>query len=191
MNNLSRATCCGLVVLAVMACAATVEHLFGRVAFCTNGTIHFWVDSTTSPELSQQIADWYSFSHIIHGFALYGIFHLLGKRRGWSVQARLIFTTVIEAGWEMLENSPIIINRYRQTAAQGYTGDSILNSMSDISFCLLGFAMARWLPVWVTVVLIIAMELGVGWKIHDNLLLNIIMLIHPFARIKQWQLAAV
>ena len=176
-------------VFGIMTMTAVVEHLMGRVAFCTNGHIHFWVGSVISPELSQQIADWYSFSHIIHGLALYGVLHLISKRTHWCISTRLIVVTCIEAGWEMLENSPIIINRYRQTAAAGYTGDSILNSMSDISFCLLGFALARFLPVWQTLLLILLMELGVGWKIHDNLTLNIIMLIHPFAGIKRWQIS--
>jgi hypothetical protein len=94
---------------------------------------------------------------------------------------------VLEACWEVTENSPFVIDRYRQTMSLDYAGDSILNSMSDILFCVLGFALATRLPVWVTVVLIVLMEVGVGYAIHDNLTLNIIMLIHPFKAIKHWQ----
>ena len=154
----------------------------GRNWICKCGRIHLSVGDADGPENSQQIADWYSFSHIIHGFALYGFLWLLGRGR-WPVAACRVAAILLEAGWEIAENSPWVIDRYRR--AQDYHGDSILNSMSDIIFCLIGFLIAWRIP-W-TVAMIVVMEAGVGCMIRDNLLLNIIMLIHPLDSIKQWQ----
>lgn len=104
---------------------------------------------------------------------------------GW----RYLIAVLIETGWELLENSPIIINRYREaTMALGYAGDSILNSMSDILMMSLGFLLAARLPVWVTVLLVVVMEVGCALWIRDNLTLNVIMLIHPIEAIKVWQM---
>jgi len=173
--------------LGILVIAAMVEHFMGRVLFCKCGHIRLW-GAMNSPELSQQVADWYSFSHIIHGMVLYGLLHLAGRGK-WSVGKCFLLMMAIEASWEMLENSPIIINRYRHsTMSLDYYGDSILNSMSDILFAALGFGLAAYLPVWVVVVLIVLMEVGVGYAIRDNLTLNIIMLIHPFQAIKHWQM---
>jgi hypothetical protein len=175
-------------VLGILVAVAVIELAMGRVPWCTCHHLRLWVGSTKSPELSQQIADWYSFSHIIHGFAFYAIARWLGRR--WSLGSRFVLATLIEAAWEILENSPIIIDRYRHTAAQGYTGDSVVNSISDILFCLIGFWLAAKLPVWVILCLIVVMEVGVGLTIRDNLTLNIIMLLHPFEGIRRWQMGA-
>jgi Zn-dependent protease len=106
---------------------------------------------------------------------------------GW----RLLFALAIEVGWEVLENTPMVIDHYRQQAlAQGYTGDSILNSISDSVAMLLGFIFARVSPVWITVILLLAMELFVGYMIRDNLVLNITNLIHVFPWIEAWQSGA-
>jgi hypothetical protein len=177
-----------LIAIGIMTLAACLEHAMGRATICPCGTIRFW-GRVNSPENSQQVADWYSFSHIIHGFVLYAAFYLAGRGR-WSVGLRLMLAVLVEASWEVLENSPLIINRYRHTMAQGYNGDSIVNSMSDILFCVLGFALARRLPVWATLALVVIMEIGVGYAIRDNLTLNIIMLIHPFESIRRWQMGA-
>jgi hypothetical protein len=178
-----------LIALGVMALAATLEFMMGRVLMCKCGTLHFWVGDVNTSENSQQIADWYSFSHVIHGFALYGLTRLIGRRRRWPIGLCLVLAIVVEASWEVLENSSFIINRYRRsTMSLDYYGDSIVNSMADILFCVLGFVLARYLPVWLTVALIIAMEVGVGYAIRDNLTLNIIMLIHPFKAIRHWQM---
>lgn len=177
------------IALGILVIAAIVEHFMGRVLFCKCGHIRLW-GAMNSPELSQQVADWYSFSHIIHGMVLYGLLHLAGRGK-WSVGKCFLLMMAIEASWEMLENSPIIINRYRHsTMSLDYYGDSILNSMSDILFAALGFGLAAYLPVWVVVALIMLMEVGVGYAIRDNLTLNIIMLIHPFKAIKHWQMGA-
>ena len=160
----------------------------GRLLISKNGHIQLWAAANSS-ENSQQLADAYSFSHIIHGFFLFWFFRIVSRHR-WSIGRCLLLTICLECSWEVLENSPIIIDRYRQTASLGYTGDTILNSMSDISFCILGFTLASRLPLWVTLGLAVVMEIGCAIFIRDNLTLNIIMLIHPFQGIKQWQLGA-
>ena len=177
-----------LTAAGIMAVAASLERAMGRLWICKCGRIRLWVGSTGSPENSQQVADWYSFSHIIHGLALFAAAWWLGRRRQWPIGLRLVLVVLVEAAWEVIENSSFVINRYRQTMSQDYYGDSILNSMSDILFCVLGFALARVLPVRVTIALIILMEVGVALAIRDNLTLNIIMLIHPFQAIKRWQM---
>ena len=178
-----------LIALGIMVLAASIEYAMGRVPICKCGYIRLWVGQVNSSENSQQIADWYSFSHIIHGFILYAVTRLVGRRWGWPIGLCLVIAVLIEASWEVFENSSFVIERYRHsTMSLDYYGDSILNSMSDSLFCLLGFALAARLPVWVTVLLIVLMELGVGYAIRDNLTLNIIMLIHPFEAIKRWQM---
>lgn len=175
----------GLIAAAIVALQAIALHQMGRTTFCTCGEIKFWYGNINGPENSQQITDWYTFSHIIHGFIFYGLSHLLLPRASWL--QRLVLALAVEVSWELLENSPFIIDRYRQTAAAGYSGDSILNSLSDTASMVTGFLLARILPVKMTVVIAVLLEILVGLHIRDNLTLNIIMLIHPFAAIKQWQ----
>jgi len=171
-----------------MSIAAFAEYAMGRVPICKCGTIRLWVGKVNSAENSQQIADWYSFSHIIHGFIFYGLTYLLGRRR-WSLGLRLLLAVLVESAWEVFENTNYVVNYYRhQTMSWGYAGDSILNSMCDILFAVLGFFIAARVPVWLTIALIVAMEVGVAIAIRDNLTLNIIMFLHSFEAIKHWQM---
>ena len=173
---------------AVFPLLALIEWAFGRSPLGPDGTFGFWTSNIWGPACSQRIADPYAFSHIIHGMAFYGLLWLVARRLPLS--ARYLIAVLLEAGWELLENSPLIINRYREaTMALGYAGDSILNSVSDLVMMSLGFFLAWRLPVWVTVTAVIVMEIGCALWIRDNLTLNIIMLIHPIEAIKAWQMA--
>ncbi|MBP0581936.1 DUF2585 domain-containing protein [Labrys sp. LIt4] len=170
----------------LIALAALILFAMGRNPICTCGTVKLWVGDPNTADNSQHIADWYTLSHVIHGFLFCGLFWLLARSRPLGFRALLAL--VVEAGWEILENSPLIINRYREgTIALGYEGDSILNSVSDILFMLVGFLIASRLPVWATVALAIFFELLALYAIRDNLTLNVLMLIYPIASVKAWQ----
>lgn len=175
--------------LLVAVLAAAILLALGRSALCTCGAVDLWVGGRDSPRTSQMIADWYSLSHIVHGLLFYAAFWLFGRR--WPVEWRFAAALLIEAAWEVTENTPWIIDRYRHaTAALGYNGDSVLNSLSDMAMMALGFLAARKLPLWVSVVLLIALELVPLAAIRDNLTLNVWMLLVPSDAIAQWQAGA-
>ncbi len=179
----------GLVILGIMVAQALALHLMGRVWICSCGTVRFWVGDIWSPELSQQLFDWYTPSHIVHGSLFYGLLRLALPRA--PVLTRLVIAVVIEVSWEVAENSPWVIEAYRQQAlAAGYTGDSILNSLSDTVAMMTGFTLARWLPWKATVALVLALEITVGALVRDNLTLNILNFIHRFPAIEAWQKGA-
>jgi hypothetical protein len=151
--------------------------------------VKLWVGTVNGPDNSQHIADWYTPSHIVHGFLFYALGWLCLRRN--PPGDRLLAAVTIEAAWELLENSPWIIERYRHaTMALGYNGDSVINSVADISWMLLGFAVARRLPVWATVAIAVGLELLALAVIRDNLTLNVIMLVAPSNAIRAWQAGA-
>ena len=174
-----------LLILLIVLCATVAILLaMGRPPICTCGTVELW--GRVGPTQSQMLADWYSPSHIVHGFLFYAILHVLF--RGMTVERRFAMALLVEAAWEIIENTPMVIDRYREaTIALGYSGDSILNSASDIAMMAVGFLAARRLPVWASVVAVVILEVVPLIVIRDNLTLNVWMLLAPSDAIRAWQ----
>jgi Protein of unknown function (DUF2585) len=176
-------------ILVLFAAAAAFLLATGRPPICTCGTVKLWEGVVNGPGNSQHLSDWYSFSHVIHGFLFYGAAVLLLRSR--PIGLRLALATALELAWELLENSPMIIDRYRAaTMAVGYSGDSVLNSMSDGAMMMAGFLLASKLDWRITVGVAILFELFTLLVIRDNLTLNILMLIAPSDAIRSWQAGA-
>ncbi len=178
--------------LATALAIGAILLAIGRVPVCTCGTVKLWWGVVQSAENSQHIADWYTFSHMIHGLLFYFFAHVLwrrwklfgGRPASWALPIAVAF----EGMWELLENSPIIIDRYRAvTVSFGYNGDSVVNSLSDIGFMVIGFLIASRIPYWTSVVMALAFELFTLAMIRDSLTLNVIMLVWPIDAIRQWQ----
>jgi Protein of unknown function (DUF2585) len=181
-------------VIALILFLIFAAILFGmnRPPMCACGTVKLWHGIVQSSENSQHISDWYTLSHIIHGFLFFGAGHLLRRKwpRLFPLGVAVCLAILIEGAWEILENSPIIINRYREvTMSFGYAGDSIINSMADIAWMLAGFFAASRLPWKATLILAISFELFTAYMIRDNLTLNILMLTAPVDAVKEWQAA--
>ena len=173
-----------IIFAAALAATLAIMLAMGRPPICTCGTIELWGE--VGPRQSQMLADWYSPSHVIHGFIFYALPAWLW--RSAPVERRFIVALALEAAWEIAENTPMMIDRYREaTIALGYSGDSILNSLSDLTMMALGFLAARRLPVWASVAIVIALELVPLLVIRDNLTLNVIMLLAPSEAILNWQ----
>jgi hypothetical protein len=176
-------------VLVIVGGAAGIEFAMGRVPTCTCGYVKLWHGAVKSAENSQQITDWYTFTHILHGIGFYFLLWLAARRLPPGV--RFLAAVLLEAMWEVAENTPFVIDRYRAgTVSLDYYGDSIINSVSDIAAMMLGFWIARKAAVWMTLALVIVVEVVLLVIIRDNLTLNILMLIHPVDVIKRWQLGA-
>jgi hypothetical protein len=177
-----------LIIAGLIALQAMVLFAMGRTPICTCGTVKLWHGAVQSSENSQHIFDWYSLTHVLHGFWLYFFgWFFLGR---WPVVARLVLAVGLEAGWEILENTSFVIDRYRAaTISLDYYGDSIVNSVGDAVAMMTGFALARLFPLWASVGAVIVIEVGLIYLIRDNLFLNVLMLIYPIDGIRAWQAA--
>ncbi len=164
--------------------------LMGRPFICTCGTVELWHGELNSAEDSQQLLDWYSFTHVVHGVLFYWILWMLSRRMTGlrPMGRRFLVAVAAESLWEVIENTPWVIDRYREaTIALGYMGDSIINSVSDVACMAVGFLLAMRLPVWVTGALVVAVEAMLLLVIRDNLTLNIFMLLFPSEFVRSWQ----
>ena len=166
---------------------ALLLWLEGRFVFCSCGVFRVWSGDTCSASNSQQLFDPYSFTHVLHGFLLFWLVALLARRLVPAWQLWLGLT--LEAAWEVFENTRFVIDRYRaETAALGYTGDTIVNSLGDLTCALAGFLVAQKLGALRSIIVFLVLELILVLWIHDSLLLQLLMLIHPVEAIKQWQM---
>lgn len=175
-----------LAMLGTMAVAAYLLDQQGRLWICSCGRVLLWAGDIWSADNSQHIFDPYSFTHILHGFVFLGVAAWLLPRLafGWQMWLAIL----VEAAWEVAENSEVIIQRYREaTLALGYNGDTIINSLSDILLCGVGVVVARYLGFWRTVALFLLTELILLFWIRDGLLLNVLMLLYPIDAIRVWQ----
>lgn len=176
-----------LAVLAVVLVTIAIEAWMGRLWFGPDGRFGWLETDIWSSSQSQRVFDPYSFSHVLHGVGFYALLWLVARRS--PISTRFVGAVMLEAVWEVLENSPMIIDRYRAvTIAQGYIGDSILNSVSDIVMAALGFVIAWRLTLWQSVAFVVLTELVMLALIRDNLTLNIVMLVWPLDSIREWQM---
>lgn len=175
-----------LAAVAILAVQALLLAAMGHPLICECGRIQFWHGAASGPGTSQHLTDWYTLTHVAHGFLLYLL--LWAVAPGAPFRIVLLTALGLEAGWEIVENTPVIMERYRQTAlAAGYFGDSVVNSIVDTFAMAAGFWSARQVPAWFSVCLVLGLEILLAIGIKDNLTLNIIQLVHPIDAISAWQ----
>ncbi|MBR0670302.1 DUF2585 domain-containing protein [Neoroseomonas soli] len=171
----------------ILAAVAAIQFAIGRLPICACGYVKFWHGDVWSSENSQHLTDWYTLSHLAHGFIFYAVLRWL--RPGWSLAWRAVAALLVEGAWEVAENTSLVIDRYREvTASLDYYGDSIVNSFGDGVAMLAGFFLAARLPVTASVVIVLAMEGLAVWMIRDNLALNVLMLLWPVEAVREWQM---
>lgn len=174
------------ILIGIIVVAGVMLHAMGHPLICKCGYVKLWHFQVVSAENSQHLIDWYTPSHIIHGFLFYALLWLFARDAPFGV--RLILAVVFEATWEVAENTDFVINHYREaTISLDYYGDSVINSVSDILFMVLGFYLAAWLPVWLTIVIALALEIFIGAMIRDNLTLNVLSFVWPHEAVLEWQ----
>jgi len=174
-------------VVIILIFVIGIHILNGRNFICTCGYIKLF-NGQVNVDDSQHLTDWYTLSHIIHGFLFYFLTYLLSKWKKIPLAIRFIIALLLESTWEILENSSFVINHYQSTTVSTmYHGDSIINSLSDIGAMGFGFYLASKLPTWVIVILALILEALAAYVIHDNLTLNAFMFIYPMKSIVEWQ----
>ena len=172
---------------AILAAVAAVQYAMGRLPICECGYVSIWHGDVWSSGNSQHLTDWYTLSHFAHGFIFYALLRWL--RPGWSLAWRAVAALLLEGAWEVIENTPMVIERYRETTISlDYYGDSIVNSFGDGVAMLAGFFLAARLPVALSVALVIGLEGFMGWMVRDNLVLNMLMLLWPIEAVREWQM---
>lgn len=177
------------IAVSLLAAQAAGLLAMGLPLFCACGSIALWHGNSSGPETSQHLTDWYTYTHVTHGFGFYLLLWVLIPNTSFGL--RLLLAVGLEAGWEILENTPFVMDRYRQSAlARGYFGDSVVNSIFDTLAMVFGFVLARLAPVWGGILIVVALELFLGLMIRDNLTLNVIQLIYPSELISNWQSAS-
>lgn len=175
-----------LVAAAILGASVLWLLWIGRVPYCTCGYVKLWHGETMSSENSQHLSDWYTPSHLLHGILFYAGLWLVARRvsLGWRFAA----ATLVECAWEIVENSDAIIERYRAvTISLDYFGDSVLNSATDVLAMWAGFWLARAIPVWASLAIVVGFELLTAWVIRDGLALNVLMLVWPLDAVRAWQ----
>jgi hypothetical protein len=188
-GSLFRQAAPALASVLILAIHPLALRLEGRRWWCACGRPFLWASDVQSSHCSQHLADPYSFSHVEHGILFYGLFTWLWPRM--SVGWRFVLTLAVEVGWEIVENTNFVIDRYRAaTISFDYLGDTVGNSIGDVLSCAIGFYLARRIGFWGSLAVIVAIEVVMLLTIRDNLLLNIVMLFHPFEAIKHWQAGA-
>lgn len=176
----------------VFAASAAILFAMDRPPICECGTVKLWHGVVQSSENSQHLTDWYSPSHFTHGLIMFFLAWLLWDKwrlfGGTPARWALPIAVVVEAAWEIAENTPMVIDRYREvTISWGYAGDSMVNSLADIGWMIAGFLIAARIPWQASVAIALFFEVFTAWAIRDNLTLNVLMLFWPLEAVRQWQ----